>query len=88
MLELTAKLDTFASQTELELSSAISKKDQEIQELKAQLGQMGLAKDLEFEQAVAQVEKEQDMSTKCFGFAGTKARVSPGNHSSGVTSTA
>ena len=60
ILELTAKLDTFASQTELELSSAISKKDQEIQELKAQLGQIGLAKDLELQQAVAQVEKERD----------------------------
>ncbi|HEL1662382.1 TPA: DUF2130 domain-containing protein [Streptococcus suis] len=60
ILELTAKLDTFASQTELEISSAISKKDQEIQELKAQLGQIGLAKDLELQQAVAQVEKERD----------------------------
>ena len=60
ILELTAKLDTFASQTELKLSSAISKKDQEIQELKAQLGQIGLAKDLELQQAVAQVEKERD----------------------------
>ncbi|NQP31637.1 DUF2130 domain-containing protein [Streptococcus suis] len=60
ILELTAKLDTFASQTELELSSAISKKDQEIQELKAQLGQIGLAKDLELQQAIAQVEKERD----------------------------
>ena len=60
ILELTAKLDTFASQTELKLSSAISKKDQEIQELKAQLGQIGLAKDLELQQAIAQVEKERD----------------------------
>ena len=60
ILELTAKLDTFASQTELKLSSAISKKDQEIQELKAQLGQIGLAKDLELQQAVAQMEKERD----------------------------
>jgi len=60
ILELTAKLDTFASQTELELSSAISKKDQEIQELKAQLGQIRLAKDLELQQAVAQMEKERD----------------------------
>ncbi|HEM5325910.1 TPA: DUF2130 domain-containing protein [Streptococcus suis] len=60
ILELTAKLDKFASQTELEISSAISKKDQEIQELKAQLGQIGLAKDLELQQAVAQVEKERD----------------------------
>ena len=60
ILELTAKLDTFASQTELKLSSAISKKDQEIQELKAQLRQIGLAKDLELQQAVAQVEKERD----------------------------
>lgn len=60
ILELTAKLDTFASQTELKLSSAISKKDQEIQELKAQLGQIRLAKDLELQQAVAQVEKERD----------------------------
>ncbi|MEG3250404.1 DUF2130 domain-containing protein [Streptococcus suis] len=60
ILELTAKLDTFASHTELEISSAISKKDQEIQELKAQLGQIGLAKDLELQQAVAQVEKERD----------------------------
>ena len=60
ILELTAKLDTFASQTELKLSSAISKKDQEIQELKAQLGQIRLAKDLELQQAVAQMEKERD----------------------------
>ncbi|ASW51944.2 TPA: DUF2130 domain-containing protein [Streptococcus suis] len=60
ILELTAKLDKFASQTELEISSAISQKDQEIQELKAQLGQIGLAKDLELQQAVAQVEKERD----------------------------
>ncbi|HEM3543942.1 DUF2130 domain-containing protein [Streptococcus suis] len=60
ILELTAKLDKFASQTELEISSAVSKKDQEIQELKAQLGQIGLAKDLELQQAVAQVEKERD----------------------------
>ncbi|HEM5090094.1 TPA: DUF2130 domain-containing protein [Streptococcus suis] len=60
ILELTAKLDKFASQTELEISSAISKKDQEIQELKAQLGQISLAKDLELQQAVAQVEKERD----------------------------
>lgn len=60
ILELTAKLDTFASQTELKLSSAISKKDQEIQELKAQLGQIRLAKDFELQQAVAQMEKERD----------------------------
>lgn len=60
ILELTAKLDKFASQTELEISSAISQKDQEIQELKAQLGQIGLAKDLELQQAVARVEKERD----------------------------
>ncbi|HEM5201896.1 TPA: DUF2130 domain-containing protein [Streptococcus suis] len=60
ILELTAKLDKFASQTELEISSAIAQKDQEIQELKAQLGQIGLAKDLELQQAVAQVEKERD----------------------------
>ncbi|BCP63705.1 hypothetical protein SUT503_07630 [Streptococcus parasuis] len=60
ILELTAKLDKFASQTELEISSAISQKDQEIQELKAQLGQIGLVKDLELQQAVAQVEKERD----------------------------
>ncbi|WP_449458735.1 DUF2130 domain-containing protein [Streptococcus suis] len=60
ILELTAKLDKFASQTELEISSAISQKDQEIQELKAQLGQIGLAKELELQQAVAQVEKERD----------------------------
>ncbi|MFM0773515.1 DUF2130 domain-containing protein [Streptococcus suis] len=60
ILELTAKLEKFASQTELEISSAISQKDQEIQELKAQLGQIGLAKDLELQQAVAQVEKERD----------------------------
>ncbi len=60
ILELTAKLDTFASQTELKLSSAISKKDQEIQELNAQLGQIRLAKDLELQQAVAQMEKERD----------------------------
>ncbi|HFU3846842.1 TPA: DUF2130 domain-containing protein [Streptococcus suis] len=60
ILELTAKLDKFASQTELEISSAISQKDQEIQELKAQLEQIGLAKDLELQQAVAQVEKERD----------------------------
>ncbi|GAW38584.1 hypothetical protein TANIYAMA1_1367 [Streptococcus suis] len=42
ILELTAKLDKFASQTELEISSAISQKDQEIQELKAQLGQIAV----------------------------------------------